>query len=53
MRLKGLAKLTKFNYLVGSRTSDLPACSIVPQPLRYCVPVREADNLAAICESMI
>jgi hypothetical protein len=27
-----LAKLKKFNYLIGSGTCDSPACSIVPQP---------------------
>jgi hypothetical protein len=28
-------KQIKFNYHIGSRTSDLPACSIMPQLLRY------------------
>jgi hypothetical protein len=28
--MKGLGKYIKFNYLIGSRTSDLPTCSIVP-----------------------
>jgi hypothetical protein len=28
----------KFIDLIGSRTRDLPACSIVPYPLRYRVP---------------
>jgi hypothetical protein len=32
MGLKGLGKLKKFNYLIGTPTCDLPACSIVPQP---------------------
>jgi hypothetical protein len=31
VRLEGLGKLKK-NYLIGTRTRDLPACSIVPQP---------------------
>jgi hypothetical protein len=28
----------KFIHLIASRTRDIPACSIVPQPLRYSVP---------------
>jgi hypothetical protein len=32
VRLEGLRQLKKFNYLIGNRTRDLPACSIVPQP---------------------
>jgi hypothetical protein len=35
---EGLGKLKEFIHLIGSRTRDLPACSIVPQPLRYRVP---------------
>jgi hypothetical protein len=31
VRLEGLGKLKKVQ-LIGSRTRDLPACSIVPQP---------------------
>jgi hypothetical protein len=31
VRLEGLGQLKKF-HLIGNRTSDLPACSIVPQP---------------------
>jgi hypothetical protein len=34
----GLDKLSKFSYLIGSRTLDLPVCRIVPQPLLYLVP---------------
>jgi hypothetical protein len=30
--LEGLGKLKKSNDLLGIRTSDLPACSILPQP---------------------
>jgi hypothetical protein len=37
VQLEGLGQLTKFSYLVRSRTRDLPACSIVPQPIRYLV----------------
>jgi hypothetical protein len=36
--LEGLGKLKKFIHLIGSPTGDLPACSIVPQRLRYRVP---------------
>jgi hypothetical protein len=40
MRPEGLGDLTEFNYLIGSRTDDLPACITAPQPLRYRVPYR-------------
>jgi hypothetical protein len=33
VRLEGVDRLKKFIHLIGSRTRDLPACSIVPQPL--------------------
>jgi hypothetical protein len=32
VRLEGLDKLEKFSDLIGIRTHDLPACSIIPQP---------------------
>jgi hypothetical protein len=33
VRLEGLGQLKKISsYLIGSRTRDVPACSIVPQP---------------------
>jgi hypothetical protein len=32
VRLEGLSKLKKKIHLIGTRTRDLPACSIVPQP---------------------
>jgi hypothetical protein len=38
VRPKGVGKLKTFIYLVGFGTRDLPACSTVPQPIRYCVP---------------
>jgi hypothetical protein len=38
MRPKGLGKLKKCIHLIGFRTHNLPACSIVPQPLRYRLP---------------
>jgi hypothetical protein len=33
VRLKGIGQLKKFNVLIGNRTRDLPACSIVPQAI--------------------
>jgi hypothetical protein len=30
VRLEGLCKLEKINSLMGSRTCDLPGCSIMP-----------------------
>jgi hypothetical protein len=35
VRPEGLEKLKKFIHLIGSCICDLPAFSIVPQPLRY------------------
>jgi hypothetical protein len=32
VRLEGLGKLKKKIHVIGTRTHDLPACSIVPQP---------------------
>jgi hypothetical protein len=32
VRLEGLGKLKKLKDLIGTRTRDLPTCSIVPQP---------------------
>jgi hypothetical protein len=32
VRMGGLGKLKKSNDLIGNRTRDLPACSVVPQP---------------------
>jgi hypothetical protein len=32
MRLERLGQLKKLIDLIGTRTRDLPACSIVPQP---------------------
>jgi hypothetical protein len=34
VRPEGLSKFEKI-HLIGARSRDLPACSIVPQPLRY------------------
>jgi hypothetical protein len=41
-RLEGLRQRKKSNNLIGNRTRDLPACSIVPHQLRYSVP-RDLD----------
>jgi hypothetical protein len=38
VRLEGLSKLVKIFQLIWSRTRDLPACSIVPQPLHSRAP---------------
>jgi hypothetical protein len=35
VRPEGLGKLKKFVHLIGSRIRDLPACSLVLQPLCY------------------
>jgi hypothetical protein len=35
VRPEGLGKFKKFFHLIGSRTRDLLACSIVSQPLHY------------------
>jgi hypothetical protein len=33
VRLEGLGKWKQFSDLIGNQTHDLPACSIVPQPI--------------------
>jgi hypothetical protein len=32
MRLEGVGALKKINDLIGSRTRDLPPCTVVPRP---------------------
>jgi hypothetical protein len=32
MRVERLGKLKNFDNLIGTRTRDIPVCSIVPQP---------------------
>jgi hypothetical protein len=32
VRLEGLGQLKNSDDLIGNRTRDLPACSVVPQP---------------------
>jgi hypothetical protein len=39
MRMEGLGKSIELIHDIGSRTSDLMACGIVHQPLRYRVPL--------------
>jgi hypothetical protein len=39
VRLEGLGKLKKLNDSIRSRARDLPACNMVPKPLRYRVVV--------------
>jgi hypothetical protein len=34
VRPEGFGKLEKI-HLIGTRSRDLPVCSLVPQPLRY------------------
>jgi hypothetical protein len=43
---EGSGKLMKFDYLIGSGTHDLPACGVVPQPLRCRVPHLSTHALA-------
>jgi hypothetical protein len=39
VQLEGLGQLKNSNDLIGNRTCDLPACSVVPQPsMLLCVP---------------
>jgi hypothetical protein len=48
MRLEGLGKLKKKIHLIGTRTRDLPACSIVPQPttIPRATAIKEIHNLS-------
>jgi hypothetical protein len=40
VRFEGLGTLKKFNDLIWTRTCDLPACSVVPQPSMLSAPNR-------------
>jgi hypothetical protein len=42
VRPEEVGQLKKFIYLIGSRTRDLPACSIVPEPGTACPLTTEA-----------
>jgi hypothetical protein len=50
VRPEGLGKLIKIINLIGSRTHDLPACSIMPHPLSYRITLPVTDNsLVRMC----
>jgi hypothetical protein len=56
VRLEGLGQLKKSNYLIGNRTCDLPACSIVPQrlnQLRHSLPPFTSGSLTKIVYEFI
>jgi hypothetical protein len=44
----GLSKFKKLINFIWSRTRDLPACSIVPSPLHYRMPLNTASNRSDI-----
>jgi hypothetical protein len=44
----GTDKLKKFIHFIGSRTRGLPSCNIVPQQLRYRVPILLSMNINTI-----
>jgi hypothetical protein len=48
MRPECLGALKKCIHLMGFRTYDLPACSIVPEPVRHRVPPWKWQE---VCES--
>jgi hypothetical protein len=48
VRLEGLGQLKKYNDFMGSRTRDLPVCSIVPQSTT----LPRAPNLTTICTKL-
>jgi hypothetical protein len=50
VRLEGLGQLKKSNDLIGYRTRDLPACSIVPQPTTL---PRAAFSCEFACKAVI
>jgi hypothetical protein len=50
VQLEGLGKLKKF-HLIGTRTSDIPACSIVRQPTT--LPVSPAFALNVCLYSLL
>jgi hypothetical protein len=46
VRPEGIDKLKeKINYLIGNRTRNLPACSIVPQPTEQNENLHEFKNM--------
>jgi hypothetical protein len=44
VRLEELGQLEKFNDLIGTRTQDLPACSIANQPSTLPVPHEQINK---------
>jgi hypothetical protein len=44
VRQEGLGKLEKLIHLIGSQIRDYPACSLVPEPLRYRVSLMNTRN---------
>jgi hypothetical protein len=46
--LEGLGKLKKSIHIIGTRTPDLPACSILPQPTTLPHAPNYIDNLSAV-----
>jgi hypothetical protein len=44
VRSEGLGKVIRFIPVIGSRTRDLSACSLVPQTLRYPVPHKDTNR---------
>jgi hypothetical protein len=59
VRLEGLDQLKKSNDLIASRTRDLPACSIVPQPttlpakILVCEAIGTAANPGLLCQPRV
>jgi hypothetical protein len=48
VQLEELVKLKeKSIHLIGSRTRELPACTIVPRPLRYLVPHNKHQSIVS------
>jgi hypothetical protein len=52
VRPQGLGKFKKFIHFIGSRISDIPACSVVLQPLRYSVPRLRCSECLIKCHYM-
>jgi hypothetical protein len=52
MRLEGLGKLKNPSDLIGNRTRDLPACSIVSEPTTpNCAPLHFLRHLQIALET--
>jgi hypothetical protein len=46
VQLEGFMSIEKSNDLIGNRTRDLPACSIVPQPTT--LPLARRNKISTI-----